>query len=196
MTSTRHLAIAGAATALALSLTGCGFIERDPDPAETTVVTDGDGDQGAEPTDGGSTTPTDGGSTTPTDGGSTTTDGGATAGGVTAPGSQLKFGEKATLEDGKGHTLQVTVTEVRTGDPADLQSFDNASEMAGKTPYYVDFELTGTDSSSRLFDFGLITSLDPAASAGQPATRLNILNTSVGDYPLCPFESPLKLGAG
>lgn len=195
MTHRRRAAVALAATA-SLGLAGCGVLE--PSSGKTTTVTQTDDSQ-TEPTDGdgGQTDPTDGDQQTePTDGDGDSGSDQAAPGGTTAPGTHLKIGEKATVSDKNGNTVEVTVTGIRDGKASDLSVFDNASDMAGKTPKYVDFELTGTDRSEKLFDFSFITGLDPAASPGQKAQRLNVMATSAADFQPCPFDTPSKLAQG
>lgn len=70
---------------------------------------------------------------------------GASAGSVTAPGTELAIGDKAVLPltygtDGTA-TVEVTVTGIREGAAADLEAA-KVKNAADYTPFYIDLEMT------------------------------------------------------
>ncbi|MFD5203488.1 hypothetical protein ACFWM7_25815 [Streptomyces sp. NPDC058375] len=93
-------------------------------------------------------------SESPADGGDGTGDGGAAPaeGDVTAPGTELKVGDRAVLpfaytSDKKG-TIAVTVTAIEKGAEADMAAFGDRAK--GMTPYFIKMKVEnvgGTDLS-------------------------------------------------
>lgn len=65
---------------------------------------------------------------------------------LTAPGTDLKFGEKAVVayepNDKRNSVLELTVTGARRGDIADLASYTMDAETKKSAPYYVDVTVT------------------------------------------------------
>jgi hypothetical protein len=132
-----------------LSLVACGG--GDDDAADETTTTE-------EAT----TTTADKKDTTTTTEETTTTEGsGDLAAGLITPGTELALGQPAqvlyTTDAGDEATLEVTVTAIEKGDPADMAGFD-LGEDAGKTPWYVRVTVTNTsdvDLSDEYITLGL-----------------------------------------
>lgn len=79
-----------------------------------------------------------------TESASTETEGTAPAGDVTAPGTELKIGEKAVLPltygtDGTA-TVEVTVTGIKQGTSADLEAA-KVKKAADYTPFYIQLDM-------------------------------------------------------
>ncbi|ARF71746.1 hypothetical protein B7C62_05370 [Kitasatospora albolonga] len=79
-------------------------------------------------------------------------------------GQELGYGEKATGDD-----IDVTVLRVEAGSTKDLAVLKDASEYAGRTPYYLHYRVTKTkDGSVKGPDFAV-------TGDGRNLTRLSIM---------------------
>lgn len=168
MKTTRRVRAASLLAVAALGLSACGTVEdltggEDETSSEQEQQQEGDGNEGdGEETDDGETDGQE-------------IDGGTTS--LTAPGTQLKVGDKATVPQGdEGGTVQVTVSKITEGSFADLAHLEDADEYAGYTPYYVEYTITGTDSSSVL-EYSLLDDVHPITSDGNRAGSLVVLGT-------------------
>lgn len=120
--------------------------------------------------------------TTTLDESPTTTDGGA-EGDLTAPGTELAVGAAATVlyvtDDGEEVPLEVNVTAIERGDPADLSGFDLGDD-AGKTPWYVRLTITNP-SPIDLSDENITLGLEAYDDRGDQLGSLIL----IGDFPQC-----------
>ena len=67
---------------------------------------------------------------------------------LTAPGTELKVGDTATIPQGdEGGTVTVTVSKITEGSFADLSHLEDADEYKDYTPVYVEYTIKGTDLS-------------------------------------------------
>ncbi|WP_435200418.1 hypothetical protein [Janibacter sp. GS2] len=109
---------------------------------------------------------------------------GAGAGGsaeLTEPGTQLEVGARATIPQGDDDAaVTVTVSKVTRGTSDDLSQLEDADKYADYTPVYVQYTMTGTDSSSELGG-DLLDDVDPITADGRKASTLVLIGTS-------PFE--------
>lgn len=104
---------------------------------------------------------------------------------LTEPGSDLALGDTATVPfdyAGDGGVIEITVVEIREGDPADVADVDGAE---GMTPYHVTYEVTGVESPENLG--GMVISLDGLTADGNGASQLINFGSGVGG---CDEESP------
>lgn len=113
-----------------------------PTPTEATPTpTAADATPTAEAT--GPTTATD--TAAPTAPAAPTATAAAEAGGLTPPGTELGFGEAATVpydDADRTSTLEVTVHAIEMGSPEDLADFNLEPDQADDTPYYVPVTVT------------------------------------------------------
>lgn len=114
---------------------------------------------------------------------------------VTDPGTELALGETATIPQGDdGAAITVTVTEVTKGTSKDLAKLKDADKYKGYTPVYVQYEMTGTDSSTELGG-DLLDDVDPILADGRKASTLVIIGTS--PFEKCDRNSiPKEFGPG
>lgn len=117
----------------------------------------------------------------------TKTEGSAAAGaeGTTAPGTELTFGEQATVEWSYAEEtalLKITVASIEKGDPADLDVLDMGDQVAGLTPYYSNVEIEGADDSASKMAYASIDGdFDGLLGDGSEGQSLSI----IGDFPPC-----------
>lgn len=108
--------------------------------------------------------------------------------GATAPGTELKIGEPATVmykSGGEAGLINVTVTSIDKGKESDLDELDLGDKAAGLTPYYVNIEVEGADSSAKNLEFSsMIGAIDGLLADGSDAQTLSV----IGDFKPCPYE--------
>lgn len=176
MTS-RRMRAAGLLAAAALGVTACGSDEATdatPSSSATSESASPSEETSAEETPAQETTSED--TTSPESEEEGSDD--APAAELTKPGTELKLGETAVIPQGDdGATLELTVTEVTKGSSADLSQLKDADKYTGYTPVYVQYTMTGTDSSA---DLGgdVLDDVDPITSDGRKASTLVIIGTS------------------
>ena len=83
---------------------------------------------------------------------------------------------------GNDGVIEITVVEIREGDPADVADVDGAD---GMTPYHVTYEVTGVENPEGLG--GMVISLDGLTADGNGASQLINFGSGVGG---CDEESP------
>ncbi|KAB1642158.1 hypothetical protein [Gulosibacter chungangensis] len=169
--------------AVGFGLVGCSSNEE-PEAEETTEVVEEEVDE-AETTE-----------EEPAESEGTDT-GAAPAGDVTAPGTELAFGEGAIVPleyAGETGLVEITPIEVVPGDPADLDSLDLGAQGEGITPYYITVEVTGVDeSSANLTHASVNGDLDALLEGGDDADLISI----IGKWEPCESESaPGDFGPG
>jgi len=129
-----RIAAATSAAALALGLVACGGSSSSGGGSSSTSA---------------STTPASTPATTPAQ---TTSQASSAAGGLTAPGTQLAFGQQATVTwvspadfdvngGQQGTKMQVTVESITKGSLADFKNFSLDGNTKGSTPFYVKVKL-------------------------------------------------------
>lgn len=174
MTS-RRMSIAGLLAGAALGLSACGGSGADTTTTGTSSTAEGSASESASSTTSSSETPTEEPTESTSDGDAEGADAPA---GLTDPGTELAIGETATLPQGEGGaTVTVAVTKVTKGSSADLAKLKDASKYAEYTPVYVQYEMTGTDSSNELGG-DLLDDVDPILADGSKASTLAIIGTS------------------
>lgn len=100
---------------------------------------------------------------------------------LTEPGTELKVGDTGTVPQGDdGSAITLTVAKITKGSAADLEKLKDADKYKDYTPVYVEYTMTGTDSSSELGG-DILDDVDPITSDGAKAQTLVIIGTS-------PFE--------
>lgn len=162
--SARPTAVVGLTAALALALTACG---SDDEGLTTTTTSTSESSPAAE-------------ETTSSDEGGSEEDASGSAE-LVEPGTELGLGEVATIPQGDGDgAIQLTVTEIVEGEPADLEVLDDASTYDGYTPVYVHYEMTGVEESAAVAG-ETIDDVDPILEDGSQGQTLVIIGTS-------PFE--------
>lgn len=100
---------------------------------------------------------------------------------LTEPGTELSVGDAGTIPQGDdGGAISLTVDEITEGSAKDLEQLEDADKYKEYTPVYVQYTMTGTDSSG---DLGgdILEDVDPITSDGNKAQTLVIIGTS-------PFE--------
>ncbi|HEY1135677.1 MAG TPA: hypothetical protein VGE77_13970 [Nocardioides sp.] len=103
---------------------------------------------------------------------------------LTEPSSTLAIGDTATVPfsyAGDDGVIEVTVTGIRAGDPADIADIDGAE---GQTPYHISYEITGVDNVEGLA--GMQLNLDGLTAAGDGAAQLVSFTGGIGG---CETES-------
>ena len=106
---------------------------------------------------------------------------GAAPAGLAEPGTELSVGDTATIPQGDdGATIGLKVTEITKGSSADLSKLKDADKYKEYTPVYVQYEMSGTDSSSELGG-DILDDVDPILADGRKASTLILIGTS-------PFE--------
>lgn len=192
MTS-RRMRAAGLLAAAALGLTACGSDEATdatPSSSATSDSASPSEETSAEETPAQETTSED---TTSPESEEDSDD--APAAELTKPGTELKLGETAVIPQGDdGATLELTVTEVTKGSSADLSQLKDADKYKGYTPVYVQYTMTGTDSSTELGG-DILDDVDPILADGRKASTLVIIGTS--PFKKCDSNSiPKDFGPG
>ncbi|KRE35050.1 hypothetical protein ASG73_17055 [Janibacter sp. Soil728] len=179
MTS-RRMSIAGLLTGAALALSACGGSGADTTTTDTSSTSTSSTSEASASESAGTTTsttetPTEESTASASDGDA---EGGDAPAGLTDPGTELAIGKTATLPQGKDDaTVTVAVTKITKGSSADLAKLKDASKYAEYTPVYVQYEMTGTDSSSELGG-DLLDDVDPILANGSKASTLAIIGTS------------------
>jgi hypothetical protein len=134
--------------------------------------------------------------TTPAETTAATTPDESALGGLTPPGTELSFGDEATVGwvppsrsldgDEKAFKLEVAVESLETGDKADLKGLDLDAELEDATPYYLKVKVTslgetpGSDDPDVAF-----AAID---DRGQEQTSVTFL----GSFPPCEDEDAPK----
>ncbi|WP_447643140.1 hypothetical protein [Nocardioides zeae] len=173
----RKLAAVAVATALTAALSACGSDDSDDSTDETSESTPSPSDDASsddEESDDAEATE-DAGDDAPA----------AFDGELTEPGTDLALGDTATVPfsyAGDDGVIEVTVVEIREGDPADVADVDGAD---GMTPYHVTYEVTGLENTEGLGNMTI--SLDGLTADGNGASQLINFGSGVGG---CDEESP------
>lgn len=157
-----------------LALSACGDDEpdskgSDPTPEATTEATD--------PSTDASTGTTE-----------STETGAETTGDETAPGTELAFGEPAVVPFSSGDatgTVQVTVTGITQGSPADLEPLNLGDKAKGFVPYYIMLDVKGVSGSADLSSYSINESIEGTLPDGSEAQNISI----IGTYAPCDGES-------
>lgn len=96
---------------------------------------------------------------------------------LTAPGTELKVGDTATIPQGdEGGTVTVTVSKITEGSFADLSHLEDADEYKDYTPVYVEYTIKGTDKSNPL-EYAMLDGVRPVLTDGRRAGSLVIVGT-------------------
>lgn len=149
---------------------------------------------GTKPAAPAATTPpavNPGNSAAPGGAGSPATPGGSSSDAITAPGTSLSLGDAATVKQDSG-IVSVTLNSIDAGDPSDLDGVDfgdNTADVAGKTPYYLKFTVTGGDGSASLADSDIDGGLiDGVQDDGNQAAWMGITDFKPCDDPGYPSD--------
>lgn len=169
--------------AIGFALAGCSSNE-DPVAEETTEVVEEEVEEAETPEE----------ETTESEDADT---GAAPAGDVTAPGTELAFGEGAVVPleyAGETGLVEIKPVEIVKGDPADLDSLDLGAQGEGITPYYITVEVTGVDEASANLTYSSVNGdLDALLEGGDDADLISI----IGKWEPCASESaPSDFGPG
>ena len=184
MTS-RRTSAAGLLAVAALALTACGGSDDDTTTTSTPTSSATSASTQSETSSDDATEPeeTEPAETESEDTGSEGDDEGADAApaGLSEPGTELSVGDTATIPQGDdGATIGLKVTEITKGSSADLSKLKDADKYKEYTPVYVQYEMSGTDSSSELGG-DILDDVDPILADGRKASTLILIGTS-------PFE--------
>ncbi|WP_114202382.1 hypothetical protein [Janibacter anophelis] len=184
MTS-RRTSAAGLLAVAALALTACGGSDDGTTTTSTTTSSATSESTQSETSSDDATEPeeTEPAETESEDTGSEGDDEGADAApaGLSEPGTELSVGDTATIPQGDdGATIGLKVTEITKGSSADLSKLKDADKYKEYTPVYVQYEMSGTDSSSELGG-DILDDVDPILADGRKASTLILIGTS-------PFE--------
>lgn len=184
MTS-RRTSAAGLLAVAALALTACGGSDDDTTTTSTPTSSATSESTQSETSSDDATEPeeTEPAETESEDTGSEGDDEGADAApaGLSEPGTELSVGDTATIPQGDdGATIGLKVTEITKGSSADLSKLKDADKYKEYTPVYVQYEMSGTDSSSELGG-DILDDVDPILADGRKASTLILIGTS-------PFE--------
>lgn len=155
----------------ALALSACGDDEPENTGAEDTTS------ESAEETPA---------SEEPTE--SETTAEAAPTGDVTAPGTELAFGDAATVPfesgDGSG-VVQVSIDGITKGTAADLEPLDLGDQAAGFIPFYIAVTVTGVSGGDTLGNYSINESIEGTLPDGDEAQNIYI----IGDFAPCEEEN-------
>lgn len=186
------------AVGLAASLVACSSGSSTPTTPTTTTPTTTTTPAAARTTSASMSTAGSARSSSGASSGSATsaaTDAGVGTAGMTAPGTVLKLGEKATLNlkiGNKTGVISISATKITQGDPADLAPLKLGDRAAGMTPYYVTFEVTGGPQSDN-FRFAGFPSAHGRLGDGSTAQSVYIF----GAFAPCSEQSfPKDFGPG
>lgn len=188
MTS-RRMSAAGLLAVAALALTACGGSDEDTTTTSTTSSTSESTQSETSSDDATETEETEPAETESEDEESDDTeseddaegDDDAAPAGLSEPGTELSVGDTATIPQGDdGATIGLKVTEITKGSSADLSKLKDADKYKEYTPVYVQYEMSGTDSSSELGG-DILDDVDPILADGRKASTLILIGTS-------PFE--------
>ena len=191
MKTIRRTGVTGLLAIAALGLTACG---GGADPQSSSTSSSDAAPSMSTSSTSTSSTSTSSTSTSSGEGSETSPDADAPAE-LTAPGTELAIGKTATIPQGdEGGNVTVTVTKITKGSSADLSKLKDADKYQGFTPVYVQYEMTGTDSSA---DLGgdVLEDVDPILTDGRKASTLIIIGTS--PFAKCDANSiPKEFGPG
>lgn len=112
----------------------------------------------------------------------------APTGDVTAPGTELTFGDAAVVPFESGDSagvVQVVVDEISKGAPADLEPLDLGDQAAGFVPYYIQLTVTGVSGSDALGNYSINESIEGTLPDGDEAQNIYI----IGDFAPCEEEN-------
>lgn len=114
---------------------------------------------------------------------------------LTAPGTELKVGDTATIPQGKeGGTVTVTVSKITKGTFSDLAHLKDADEYKDYTPVYVEYTIKGTANSNSL-EYKMLDGFRPVLTDGRRAGSLVIIGSQKFDK--CdPNSFPKGFGEG
>ncbi|WP_157074901.1 hypothetical protein [Janibacter limosus] len=180
MTS-RRTSAAGLLAVAALGLSACGGSDTETTSSTTSSTTSTDSTSEST-TDATSETeateePTEESTSSESESDGEGSEGAAPAG-LTDPGTELAIGKPATIPQGDdGATVTVTVTEITKGSSADLAKLKDADKYKDYTPVYVQYKMTGTDSSTELGG-DILDDVDPILADGRKASTLILIGTS------------------
>lgn len=181
----RRTSAAGLLAVAALALTACGGSDDDTTTTSTTSSATSESAQSEtssdEATETEETEPTESESEDAESEDDAEGEDGAAPAGLSEPGTELSVGDTATIPQGDdGATIGLKVTEITTGSSADLSKLKDADKYKDYTPVYVQYEMSGTDSSSELGG-DILDDVDPILADGSKASTLILIGTS-------PFE--------
>ncbi|MFW6776044.1 hypothetical protein ACOACO_17305 [Nocardioides sp. CPCC 205120] len=182
MRKRQKFASVAVAAVLAASLTACGGDDESSDDAESSESSSTD-DASEEPTDEESSEDEES-EDSDSDSGSGSSGGGSFDGELTEPGTELALGDTATVPmsyAGEDGVIEVTVTEIREGDPADLADVENSE---GMTPWHITYEIAGVENAEAIG--GMLLSLDGLTASGDSAAQLISFSGGIGG---CDSES-------
>lgn len=170
----KKLAAVAVTTALAATLAACGGDDdsdsNDDSTPETSETTDDE--------------PTEDETSDDADADDDESDDAGTAGELTEPGAELSIGDTATVPydyAGNDGVIEVTVTAIESGTPADLEGVDGTEGMSS---YYVQYDVTGVENAEGLS--GMSFSLDGLDADDNPGAQ--VISFS-GGTDGCPSES-------
>jgi len=104
----------------------------------------------------------------------------APAGDVAAPGTELAFGEPAVVPFSSGDatgTVEVTVTGITSGSPADLAPLELGDRAKGLVPYYIKLDVKGVSGSAGLANYSINESIEGTLPDGSEAQNIAIIGT-------------------
>lgn len=157
----KKLAAVAVTTALAASLAACGgddSSDEDSTSDETSETTE-------EPSEDETTDDADDEETDDAD-----DEGGASDADLTEPGATLSVGEAATVPygyAGNDGVIEVTVTAIEEGTPADLEGVDGVEDQDA---YYVQFDVAAVENAEGLS--GMTLTIDGIDDEDNPGTRI------------------------
>lgn len=169
------LVAAGLAVAGTLALTGCKNGNEDPLPVQTAPSS-------AQPSASASPEP----SSEPSSGPATS---GAPAGaaGTAKSGQTFRIGETARVPfsygSNKGGTIDLTVTAIEQGNPADLDALKLGDQVKGKIPYYIRYSVENVGSTD--LSYSSVGHMRGLLGDGTEAQGLSI----IGTFEKCPNNS-------
>lgn len=178
--TTRRMQAASLLAVAALGLSACGGTDDDTtsdststseasQSEESSESPEGEDAEGAEAEEGADTADAE------------EAEGGAGSEELAEPGSELEVGDTATVPQGEdGAAITLTVSTITKGSAADLSKLEDADKYKDYTPVYVEYTMTGTDTSGELGG-DILDDVDPITSDGAKAGTLVIIGTS-------PFE--------
>ncbi|MCX5613521.1 hypothetical protein OHB39_39465 [Streptomyces sp. NBC_00047] len=159
------------AVAGTMALTGCKNGNEELSPAQPTSSAPG----GAPASPSAAASPSTGGGEAP-----------AGAAGTAKSGQAFKLGETATVPfdygNNKGGTIDLTVTTIEQGNPADLESLNLGDKVKGMIPYYVRYTVKNVGTTDLSFStVGHIKGLLPDGSEAQGVSVIGKFEKCKGD---------------
>ncbi|MGR4878827.1 hypothetical protein ACIPUC_05230 [Streptomyces sp. LARHCF249] len=171
--SMRKSTLAAVAVAVAgtMALTGCKNGNEELSPAQPTSSAPG----GAPASPSAAASPSTGGGEAP-----------AGAAGTAKSGQAFKLGETATVPfdygNNKGGTIDLTVTTIEQGNPADLEPLNLGDKVKGMIPYYVRYTVKNVGTTDLSFStVGHIKGLLPDGSEAQGVSVIGKFEKCKGD---------------